>query len=80
VSVAGNEIKAGQYVIQWEPNGTGSAVTFKAQGEVVVKVTGKVTKIEKPFQYDSLLSAKDADGRQVLKAIVLGGKQIQIAF
>ena len=80
VMIAGNEIEAGQYIVQWEPNGSGSAITFKSQGEPVVKVTGKVTKIEKKGQYDSLLTGKDADGRSVLKAIALGEKQIKIAF
>jgi hypothetical protein len=78
--VAGNEIKAGQYLVQWEPNGTGSAVTFKSQGEAVVKVTGKITRTEKKSQYDSVLSAKDSDGRSLIKAIELGEKQIRIAF
>jgi hypothetical protein len=80
MSVAGNELKAGQYVVQWEPNGTGSSVTFKSDEGFVVKVAGKITKMEKKSQHTSLLSAKDPDGHQILKAIELGEKQIRIAF
>jgi hypothetical protein len=78
--VSGNDIKAGQYLVQWGPEGTGSTVTFKLQGDVICKVPGKISKLEKKSQYDALQSLKDANGRQLLKAIELGPKQIRIAF
>ncbi len=80
VLVGGNEIKSGQYDIQWESGSSEAKVIFFTNGKSVAKLEGKTLKLENESKHDTMLTEKDSSGRDVLKAIQFRGKQFKIVF
>ena len=74
---AGTEIKAGEYNVKWESHGSEVTVEFtpigKAQG---VKVPGKIVEANEKFDSNSIVIAKDPDGRDVIKELKFSGIKI----
>ncbi len=80
VLVGGDEIKSGQYDIQWESGSSEAKVMFFANGKSVAKLQGKTLKLENKSKHDTILTERDSSGRDVLKAIQFRGKQFKIVF
>lgn len=77
--VAGTEVKAGKYDIQWKPDGE---IAIKLVGKpTTIKVQGKIEELETKLQDNSLGTTRDADGKTVLKRIDFKGKKnIRVTF
>ena len=78
--IGGNEIKPGQYRIEWLSNSPEATVIFKSKASVAAKVQGRIEKLAKKIDFDTTVTAKDSNGREVLRSILLEKKQIQIIF
>ena len=78
-SVAGNEIKSGQYNVQWQSASSEAAVLFKSAGKTVATVRGKIVMADKA-ENNTWLIRKDASGHPVLKSIQFSGKKVKIVF
>ena len=78
--VGGNELKAGQYEVEWQTHSPEADVVFKAKGKVAAQVQGKIVETEKKFDYNSVLSGKDSTGREALRELQVAGKKIRIVF
>lgn len=77
--VAGNEIKSGQYDVQWQSSASGAAVAFKSSGKTVAEARAKIVMGEKA-ENDTLLTQKDSSGRAILRSIQFSGKKVKIVF
>jgi ferredoxin len=77
IFAAGTKIKAGEYDVKWESHGPDVTVEFtpigKAQG---VKVPGRIVEVNEKFDSDSMVIAKDPDGRNVMKELKFSGIKI----
>jgi len=79
--VAGTEVQIGQYDVSWESSDKDVAVKFSAVGKpLVIKVQGKIEEVAKKSDYNSLVIGKDAAGREAIKQLQFGGKNIRIVF
>ncbi len=81
IYVAGNQIGAGPLRINWEDvSADDPAVTFASNGRVVIKTHAKIVDLDTPSTYSSIITTKDAEGREVLKEVRLGGKKTALVF
>lgn len=78
--VGGNEIKPGQYDIEWDYSSPETTVTFSTKGTVAARVQGKIMKSDRKYDFTSLKSGKDSSGRVVIKELQFSGKNIKIVF
>jgi hypothetical protein len=77
--LAGNEIKSGQYDIEWQASASEAGVVFKLYGKTAGEARGKIVMGEKAENH-TLLTQKDSSGRVVLKSIQFSGKKVKIVF
>lgn len=77
--VAGNELAAGVYNVEWTGNPEAS-VTFETKGKVVATVQGKIVELPKKSDFNSLTLGKDSAGREAIKGLLFSGKSIRIVF
>ncbi len=77
--LAGNEIKSGQYNVQWQAGASEAAVVFKLSGKTAAEARGKIVMGEKA-ENDTLRSQTDSSGRRVLRSIQFRGKNFKIVF
>jgi hypothetical protein len=55
-----------------------ATVIFKTKGQIAAKVQGKIVKLVKKLEYDSVLSGEDSTGRQALKKLQFSAIGIKI--
>jgi len=80
VFVGSNELKPGVYNVEWQTNSPEATVIFKLKGAVAAKVPAKIEKADQKVEYDASMTAKAADGRDILKTLRFSKKQIKIIF
>ncbi len=77
----GTELKAGQYDVKWEAEGQETSVIFSPVGtRTDIKIQGKIEQSEKKYQYNSMVTGKDSQGRDAIKQLQFKGKNIKIVF
>ena len=78
--VSGNQVKPGQYDIEWTGN-PDATVVFKQIGkpQPVLTVKGKIESTDKG-DYNSFQEGKDSAGRDAIKALIFGSKKVRIVF
>jgi hypothetical protein len=78
---AGTELKTGQYDVKWETNGQATTVIFTPVGtRTEIKVQGKVEQSDKKYDYNSMVTGKDAAGRDAVKQLQFKGNNVRIIF
>jgi len=80
MSVSGTELTAGEYEVKWEATGSEAKVVFKSKGKVIATVQGKVEKLAKKSDYNSLTVGKDAAGKDAIKGLLFSGKDVTVVF
>jgi len=79
-AVAGTEVPAGKYDIQWKSTGE---ILFKLVGKPTkYAVQGKIEELETPLRDNAMGIARDADGNAVLKKLEFKGKKksVRVTF
>ena len=80
IFVAGTEIPAGEYEVKWEATGTDAKVVFKLKGRVITTVQGKIEKLAKKSDYNSLTVGKDSAGKDTIKGLLFSDKDVTVVF
>ena len=78
--MAGKEMQTGEYEISWEPGSQEVTVLFLQKGKEVAKVQGKILEQAKKYNYTAIEVGNDSSGRDILKALQIGGKKFKIVF
>jgi hypothetical protein len=81
--VSGTELQAGQYDVSWQSgaDSENTEVLFVPVGkETGIKVQGKIEKVAKKYDYNSMAIGTDPSGRKVIKQLQFSGKNIRIVF
>ena len=78
--VAGVDLRAGFYDIQWEFHGTRATVTFSRKGRVVATVQGVVSRLGKTPTHDTLFFSKHPDGFIAINGLGFAGTDKDIIF
>ena len=78
--VAGSELQPGEYEVKWESKSPEADVTFKLNGKVVAKVQGKIETLENKTMYNTLVIGKDSSGRESIKGLLFGDKNVKVVF
>ena len=78
--VAGVDLRAGFYDIQWEFKNTRATVTFSRKGRAVATVQGVVSTLDKIPTHDTLFVSKHPDGFIAINGIGFAGTKKAIIF
>jgi hypothetical protein len=78
--VAGTEIQPGQYEVKWKSSSPEATVEFRLNGQVVATVQGKIQTLDKKPLYNSLVIGKDSSGREAIKELLFGEKDVKVVF
>jgi hypothetical protein len=74
-SVAGKQLPAGDYTVQWEGNGPSVEVSILKGKKVVATVPARVTNLDQASEYNSAVVSKSSDGARTLSQIRFSGKK-----
>ena len=78
--VAGVDLQAAVYNVQWNLTGTRATVTFSRKGRVVATVQGECATFERSVPNDTLDFSKDPDGFLAISALRFAGTNKGIVF
>jgi hypothetical protein len=78
--VAGVDLRAAVYNIQWELHGTQAQVTFSRKGRVVATVHGVYSTLDKSVTSDTIYISKHPDGFMAINALGIAGSDKGIIF
>lgn len=78
-TVAGTEVPAGKYDVQWIPGGE---ILFKLVGKPTkYSVQGNIEELDAKLRDNAMGIARDAEGKSVIKKIEIKGKKsVRITF
>jgi hypothetical protein len=74
-TVAGKQLPAGDYTVQWEGNGPSVEVSILKDKKVVATVPARITNLDQASQYNSAVVSTSSDGARVLSQIRFSGKK-----
>ncbi len=80
IYVGGNQINAGALRINWQSHSPEATVTFATNGKQVLRTSARFVDLETPATYSSIVTEKDAQGRDVLKEVRIAGKKSALVF
>jgi hypothetical protein len=80
VIMAGTEVNPAEYSVKWKAEGSQATVTLSTYGKTPIVVKGKLVIAEKKYDWSTMSIEKDSSGRDVVKALLFGGKKISIVF
>lgn len=78
VSVAGKQIKPGDYTLQWEGSGPNVELNILQGRKVVATVPARIVKTDKPTKGSGMVTETNGDGSRSLSEIHLGGKKLSL--
>lgn len=78
--VAGVDLRAAVYSLQWELQGNRATVTFARKGRVVATVQGESTTFDRSIPRDTLYFSKQPDGFFAVQALAFASTNKGIAF
>ncbi len=79
VQLNGTQLSAGEYKITWQGNGDKVDVTVLKNNKKVTTTSAKVTELDAPSPYDSVMLRTDGNNKNVTE-IRFGGKKSAIVF
>ncbi|HEY1262419.1 MAG TPA: hypothetical protein VGF06_02785 [Terriglobales bacterium] len=77
-SVAGKQLAAGDYTVQWEGSGPSVEVSILKGKKVVATVPARVTSLDQASSYNSAVVTKSSDGGRTLSQIRFSGKKFAL--
>jgi hypothetical protein len=80
IAVAGQTLKAGQYQVRWEDDGTTAQVKVLKDAKVLVTTTAKVVALEKKPIGDRTDTVRDANGQESIARIQFAGQMQELQF
>jgi hypothetical protein len=80
IAVAGQTLKAGQYQVRWEDDGTTAQVKVLKDAKVLVTTTAKVVALEKKPIGDRTDTVRDANGHESIARIQFAGQMQELQF
>jgi hypothetical protein len=80
IAVAGQTLKAGQYQVRWEDDGTTAQVKVVKDAKVLVTTTAKVVALEKKPIGDRTDTVRDANGQESIARIQFAGQMQELQF
>lgn len=78
--VAGIDLRAAVYNVQWDFQGTRATVTFSRKGRVVATVEGECATFDRSVPNDTLYLSKHPDGFLAVKALAFASSNKGIVF
>jgi len=78
--VAGVDLRAAAYNVQWDRKGTRATVTFSRKGRVVATVQGDCATFDRSVPNDTLYLSKDPDGFLAIRALRFASTNKGIVF
>ena len=79
ISVNGQQLKPGDYKVQWDGNGPDVELSIMQGKKVVTKVPAHVVDLTKPAAADAAVVKANADGSRSLSEVRLSGKKFALA-
>jgi len=77
-TVAGKQLAAGDYTVQWDGNGPSVQVSILKGKNVVATVPGQVVTLDRASNYNSAVVNTDNSGARVLSQIRFSGKTMAL--
>jgi len=78
--VAGVDLRAAAYNVQWDRKGTRATVTFSRKGRVVATVQAECATFDRSVPNDTLYFSKDPDGLLAISALRFASTNKGIVF
>jgi hypothetical protein len=75
LTVAGKQLAAGDYTVQWEGNGPSIELSILQGKKVVATVPARLTNLDQPSSYNSAVVTKTSAGARTLSQIRFSGKK-----
>ena len=79
VSVGGQQLKAGDYSLRWEGNGSNVELSILKGSKVVATTPAHLMDVSQSPSRDTVLTRTNADGSKALSQIQFAGKKFAIA-
>lgn len=79
ISVNGQQLKPGDYKVQWDGNGPNVEVSIMQGKKVVTKVPAHVVDLNSASNADAAVVKNNADGSKSLSEVRFGGKKYALA-
>jgi hypothetical protein len=79
ISVNGQQLKPGDYKVEWDGNGPNVELSIMQGKKVVTKVPAHVVDLSKASPADAAVVKNNADGSRSLSEVRLGGKKFALA-
>ncbi len=79
VQLNGKQLAAGEYKVKWQGNGSAVDVTVLRNNKPVATTSAKLTELEAPAPYDSVMYKTDGNNKNIAE-IRFGGKKAAIVF
>lgn len=79
-SVAGNQLKSGNYLVKYEADGTNAKVTFLRRGRVIATVEGQVVNRQNNYSRTQVVFQTKPDGTRVITEIRFASPDRAIVF
>ncbi len=73
--VSGTSVGPGSCLITWKTHSPETDLTFALHGKTVIEAHGKMVERPEKASQDTLVTARDSNGNDVLKEIRFGGKK-----
>jgi len=80
MDVAGVDLQAAVYNVQWDLKGTRATVRFSRKGRVVATVRGECATFDRSVPNDTLYFSKDPDGSLAIRALRFASTNQGIVF
>jgi hypothetical protein len=79
LSINGQQLKPGDYKVQWDGNGPDVELSIMQGKKVVTKVPAHVVDLSKASNADAAVVKNNADGSKSLAEVRFGGKKYALA-
>lgn len=79
ISVNGQQLKPGDYKVQWDGNGPNVELSIMQGKKVVTKVPAHVVDLSSASNADAAVVKNNADGSKSLSEVRFGGKKYALA-
>jgi hypothetical protein len=80
VTVAGTQLAAGNYNVQWEGSGPGVQLSIKKHNKVVASTPAELMPVDHPFDNNAAVIGIEGDGSRNLLEIRFRGKKFALAI
>jgi hypothetical protein len=78
--IAGVDLRAGTYTVEWKVQGTRATVMFSREGRIVATVQGKYTAFDRSATTNTLYFSKNSNGLLAINALGFAGTTKGILF